>query len=181
MKGLILLADGFEDIEAITTIDLIRRGNIRIDIISMNETKQTISKSNITYFSDYTINDINYQDYNFLIIPGGSAVESYHLKSDTTTEIVNYFETNKLLIATICAAPSILGKLNYLNQENFTCYPTFEKYMPNGFYQKEKKVVVNNNHITSKAAGTSFEFAYQIIKYLKSEEIAKKVLNEVYY
>ncbi len=181
MKGIILLADGFEDIEAIATIDLIKRGNIRIDIISMNDTIQVTSKSKIKYNADYLLKEINYKEYDYLIIPGGIAVETYHLNSKITEEIVKHFENNQKLIACICAAPSILGKLGYLDYQNFTCFPTYEKYMKKGTYQKEKKVITEHNHITSKAAGTSFEFAYEIIKYLTTEENAKNVLKSIYY
>lgn len=181
MKGIILLANGFEDIEAIATIDLIRRANIFLDVVSMNETLNVLSKTKITYQADLLLNDINYKEYDYLIIPGGAAVETYHLTSKKTEEIVKYFEERKLLIASICAAPSILGKLGFLDNQEFTCFPSFENYMEKGIYLKNEKVVVFKNHITSKAAGTSFEFAYEIIKYLTNEELAKKVLNSVYY
>lgn len=181
MKGIILLADGFEDIEAVATIDLIKRGNIRIDIISMNDTIQVTSKSKITYNADYLLSQINYEEYDYLIIPGGMAVETYYLKSMITEKIVKHFEENKKLIACICAAPSILGKLGYLDNQKFTCFPSYEKYMKKGYYEKEKRVIIEKNHITSKAAGTSFEFAYEIIKYLTSEENARNVLKNIYY
>ncbi len=181
MKGIILLANGFEDVEALTPIDLLRRGNIRIDIISMNKEKNVISKSGIIYETDFIFTKIDYQDYDFLIIPGGSAVWTYHLQSKDTKMVVEDFERKHKLIACICAAPSILGSLGFLDEQKFTCFPSFEEYAPKGIYQKDAKVVVHKNHITSKAAGTSFEFAYAIIKYLKDEKAAKEILKSIYY
>lgn len=181
MKGIILLANGFEDVEALTPIDLLRRGNIQIDLISMNDNLTVVSKANITYQADYIIKGIDYSTYDFLIIPGGPAVWTYHLTSEITKEIVDHFEKNQKLIACICAAPSILGKYGYLDYQEFVCYPSFEQYANAGIYRENQKVVVSGNHITSKAAGTSFEFSYEIIKYLKGDSAAKTILNSVYY
>lgn len=181
MKGMIVLVNGFEDIEAIVPIDLIRRGNIRIDTVSLTNEKSIISKSKISYVVDYLIEEIDANDYDFLIIPGGPAVSNYHLQSSTTKQLVKKFQNDKKLIGAICAAPSVLGELGLLDNEKFVCFPGFEGYSSKGIYQENAKVVVSNNHITSKAAGTAFEFAYEIIKFLKGEQFAKNILNSVYY
>ena len=180
MKGLILLANNFEDSEAIVTIDLIKRANILLDTISMENDLNVVSKYGLHIKCDNHINSISLDNYDFLIIPGGQAVLN-HLNNDKTLDTVMHFENKKQLIASICAAPSILGKLNLLNNEPFTCFPSFEEYSKEGIYFENKKVVVYKNHITSKACGTVFEFAYEIIKYLKSKEVADKVLNDIYY
>lgn len=181
MKGMIILVDGFEDIETIVPIDLIRRGKIRIDTVSLTNEKMVKSKSRIVYSVDYLLEEIDAIDYDFLIIPGGPAVSNYHLQSPVTKQLVKIFQKDKKLIAAICAAPSILGELGLLDNEQFVCFPGFEEYSPNGIYQENAKVIISDNHITSKAAGTAFEFAYEIIKYLKGEQFANNILNSVYY
>ena len=180
MKGLILLRNNFEDAEAIVTIDLIKRASIEIDTVSCEKDLNVISKYGLHLTCDKQLDLINLNDYTFLVIPGGAAVMN-HLESQKTFDTVKHFEEKKQLIATICAAPSILGTLNYLDNEEFVCFPSFEKYSLNGIYKEHEKAVVANNHITSKACGTVFEFAYEIIKYLKDENTANKVFKEIYY
>ena len=180
MKGIILLANNFEDAEAIVTIDLLKRAGILVDTVSMYDNYLVKSKYGLNITCDKLIKDVKETDYDFLIIPGGAAV-MFHLENDDTLNTVKAFENSKKLIASICAAPSILGKLGLLDNEEFVCFPSFETYMPKGIYKEDKKAVTCNNHITSKAAGTVFNFAYEIIKYLISEQKAKQVFEEVYY
>ena len=181
MKGIIILANYFEDVEALITIDILRRAKIEIDLVSVEESLELTTQSQIKIKAEKRYDEINLNDYNFLVIPGGKAVFNTHLESSITKSILDKFYHNKELIASICAAPAVLGKYGYLDNINFTCFPSCEEYMPNGIYLKEKKVVVDGNIITSKAAGTTFDFAYQIVKYLKGEEEANKVLKSVYY
>ena len=181
MKGIIVLANYFEDTEAIVTIDLIRRANIDLDLVSIEETIELTTQYNIKLKADMMVNDVDFDKYDFLIIPGGKAVFLTHLESEITKNIIHKFYSKNKLIATICAAPGILGKYGYLDNQPFTCYPSCETNMQKGIYLKDNGVVVNKNIITGKAAGATFEFAYEIIKYLKGEETADKVINSVYY
>ena len=181
MKGIILLANYFEDVEALITIDMLRRAKITVDLVSMNDTLEVITQSNIKIKADKIVNEINPKDYDFLIIPGGKATFLTHHNSSVTTSIVKSFMDQHKLVATICAAPSILGRLGYLDNLPFTCFPSCEKYMPKGIYQPNEDVVVANNIITSKAAGTTFNFAKAIIKYLANDQLANDTLNSVYY
>lgn len=177
MKGIILLADYFEDVEAICTIDMLRRAYIQIDLISITGKKNLITQSQINIVSDELVENINLDEYEFIILPGGKAVYKTHLESVITKNVIEHFYNNGKLIGAICAAPMLLSK--YLVNKKFTCFPSCEEKI-DGIYTKNKVEVVNNI-ITSKAAGTVFDFSYELIKYLKNEEIAKKVLSNVYY
>ncbi len=181
MKGIILLANYFEDVEALITVDMLRRAHILIDLISMNDTLEVITQSNITIKADKRASEINYHEYDFLVIPGGRATFLTHHSSDVTKQIVKSFMDENKLVATICAAPSILGIMGYLDNVPYTCFPSCETYMPKGLYKQDEKVVTFNNIITSKAAGTTFEFAKAIISYLTDTKTSKKVLDSVYY
>lgn len=177
MKGLILLADYFEDVEAICTIDMLRRASIEIDLVSITGKKELLTQSNIKIYSDKLIEDIDLDDYSFVILPGGKATFKTHLESKITERVLKHFYDKKELIGAICAAPMVLAK--YLKGKKFTCFPSCEDVI-DGIYTSNKVEVVDNI-ITSKAAGTTFEFAYEIIKKLINEEEAKKILNNVYY
>lgn len=181
MKGLILLANHFEDTEALTTIDLIKRAKIEIDTVSITENYELITQYNLLIKTDKIISEISLKDYDFLVIPGGKAVFETHLNSIITKNVINYFYEKNLLIACICAAPSILGKMNLLSKIDYTCYPGCEDSKFNGNYMIDKSVVLSKNIITAKAAGSVFMFAYKIIEYLQSKEVADKVLNSIYY
>lgn len=180
MKGIILLQDGFEDIEALITIDMLRRAGIIIDIVSMKDELDVISQSKVTFTCDMLVKNVHASFYDFLVLPGGGAVAAYHLDSMLTKDLVMSFVKDNKLICGICAAPSVFGVCKLLDNIEYTCFPGFEKYMPNGIY-KDAPVVTSGNIITGKAAGSTFEFAHAIIKYLKSEELASKVLSSVFY
>ena len=123
MKGLILLVNGFEESEAIITIDLLRRANIEIDLVSLTNSLTVTSSGNITVSCDKLYSITKLEDYNFLVIPGGKAVFNYHLDSIVTKEIVDYFMSKNLVVAAICAAPMILGKYGYLKEESGKLIP----------------------------------------------------------
>lgn len=177
MKGIILLANHFEDVEAIATIDILRRAKIDIDLVSITGNKQLITQSNIGILADKLIEEVNINDYNFVVLPGGKAVFETHLSSDITNTVIKHFIDQHQLVCAICAAPKVLAP--YLENKQFTCFPSCEDGI-NGTYTKGKVEVVDNI-ITSKAAGTTFEFAYEIIKYLVNEDLAEKVISSVYF
>lgn len=181
VKGIMLLADSFEDIEGLGTLDLLRRARITVDTVSITGKREITTQSNVVMLADKLIENVNLDEYEFLIIPGGAAVMKTHLHNKLTEQVVSIFVEKGLLVATICAAPSIVGKAGYLKDCNYTCFPSFEKLVEEGTYLPNEKVVVYNNFITSKACGTTFEFAYEIIKYLKSEAIAKHIIDSVFY
>ena len=166
MKGIILLANHFEDTEALVTIDLLRRAGITVDMVSIEKSVDLVTQYNLKIKAEFTVDQLNLNDYSFLIIPGGKAVILTHLSSKITEDVVNHFAKKNQLIATICAAPSAVGKLGYLKNKEFTCFPGFEEYVVDGIYLPNKNVVVSNNYITAKAAGVTFDFAKEIIKYL---------------
>lgn len=181
MKGLILLADYFEDIEALATIDLLRRANINIDMVSITGKYELTTQSLVNIRAEKLYENIDLNAYEFLIIPGGKAVFNTHLSSKLTENCVKYFYEKHKLIACICAAPGILGKMGIFEHLEYTCYPGCEINMPVQHYLPNEAVVVRNNIITSKAAGTTFLFASKIIEYLKGKEEAIRVLNSIYY
>lgn len=181
MKGMMLFADSFEDIEALGTLDLIRRAKIDIDTVSITGKKEILTQSKVYVLADKLIEEINLDEYDFLIIPGGAAVMKTHLNSPITESVAVYFYKKHALIGCICAAPSILGKYGMLEDKKYTCFPSFDKLVVGGTYLSDENVVVDDNIITSKAAGTTFLFAYEIIKYLKSESIANHIKEAVFY
>ena len=177
MKGRILLANHFEDVEAICTIDMLRRAKIDIDLVSITGSLNLITQSGLKITSEKLIEEVLLDEYDFLVIPGGKAIFETHISSKITKNVVKHFINKNQLVSAICAAPMVLK--DYLENSNFTCFPSCETNIKGNYTSNNVEVV--NNIITSKAAGTTFDFAYEIIKYLKGEALAKQVLENVYY
>ncbi len=163
MKCLLLLANGFEDHEALTTRDVLLRSNIQVDTASITKTKVVTSSHDLILYTDYILEEINYEDYGCLILPGGKKGVTeglsnlYNLK-----DMLKHFANGKL-IAAICAAPSLLGMNDLLINKNYTCFPGFENNFYKGHYQ-DKGVVIDGNIITSKSMYYTIDFALEIIK-----------------
>lgn len=179
MKGMLLLSSYFEDIEGLGTLDLLRRAKLDVDTVSIDDGELITTQYNVKIYPDKYLKDVNLNDYDFLVVPGGRAVSLTHHYSPKTKAIIKHFIDKKSLVAAICAAPGLLG--DYLAGKDFTCFPSCETNVPKGHYQEDERVVVSDNIITSKACGTTFEFAYEIVKYIKGEEAAENLLKSVYY
>ncbi len=162
MKGLILLDNYFEDTEALSTIDVIRRGGIDILKVNMsnNEVLETQYGHKIIVKDFYK--DINFDDYDFLVIPGGRAVMNSLFNDNRIYETIKKFDSKHKLIACICAAPSLLRE--QLKNKEFSCYPGFDKYI-DGLYSSNG-VTRCDNYITARSMYYSIEFGLEIVKYL---------------
>ena len=180
MKGMILLANGFEDMEMITVLDLLRRANIEVYTFAVKDETRVFSQSRVYYESDYLLKDVSLKDYDFLVIPGGKAVFN-DLNSELINDVVMDFVNRNKLVASICAAPTILGRLGLLENKNFTCFPSLETEVKKGIYIKQSKVEVAGNFITSRSAGTAIEFALKIIEKLVGIDEANRIQNVIYY
>jgi len=112
-KVLVFLVNGFEEIEAMAPIDLLRRAGIIVDTVSINEDNQVTSSRKIRVLTDKTIDEINFENYEMIVLPGGPGTENY-MKSEKLLEKLKEFSINRKLGA-ICAAPTILSALGILN------------------------------------------------------------------
>lgn len=172
MKGIILLANGFEDVEAIATIDVLRRSNIQIDLISIYSTLNVSTSRNILIHTEYLLSEINIQEYDFLIIPGGGAVYTELKPCEELKTILKHFFDTKKLICAICAAPILLN--DFLKEYKFTCFKGCEEEIINGEFINQP-VVIDKNLITAKSMYYSNDFGLAIISYLKGNEESKKI------
>ncbi len=177
MKYLMLFADNFEDVEAIATYDVLIRGKESVDACSMNETKQVKTKCGHTLIVNKHISEINKEDYDALIIPGGPASFTILSNLPIVDELIEYFISSNKLVAAICAAPFLLGRKEYLKDRNWTVHPGFEQYIIGGNNHQELGVVVDKNIITAKSMFYSIEFGLAIYEYFHGLE-NRKTLEE---
>lgn len=177
-KAMILLAAGFEEIEAITCIDILRRAGIKIEIIGVNNLIVKGSR-NIEIKANKSITEIS-SSYDAIILPGGMPGAENLAKSNQVTTLLKKAENEEKIIAAICAAPAIvLSPLGILNNKIATCYPGMEKNFSQTTTYKAKKVVIDKNLITSQGPATALNFALKIVGQLIGKELAKKVSRAI--
>ena len=172
----LFLDNGFEEIEALTTVDLLRRANIELTTVSMTGEKHVTGAHQITVHADKLFDDCKFADAQMLILPGGPT----HLDSHKSLcDLLIKHNAEGKLIAAICAAPSVLGKLGLLEGKQATCYPGFESFLGESYIGG--LVVESKNIITAKGPGLSSDFAFCIIEHLAGSEVADAVYEAAQY
>lgn len=177
-KVIILLANGFEEIEALAPLDILRRLNYEVELVSMNESLDVKSSHNVNFVADKQFYDECY-DAVGVIIPGGMPGAT-NLRDDIRViDLIKKFNQEKKMIAAICAGPIVLGKAGILNTEKVTSYPGFEAELNAKKYLRED-VVISNHIITSRGPATAFKFAFEIANYLglETKNLLKGMLFE---
>ncbi len=172
---LIPIANGFEEIEAISIIDICRRANIKVTIAAV-EDLETIGAHGIKIISDRKIEDISSDDFDMIVLPGGLPNAFTLAENSKVQLLLKEFKDNKKKIGAICAAPYALHKAGVLNK-NYTCYPSFEKRIKEDGYFSNKDIVIDDTVITSRGPATAMFFALEIVKILCDEKIYIEVKN----
>ena len=172
IKIVVLLANGFEDIETITSIDIWRRGKVKVVLASIKDL-EVQSGTGTKMIADVLIDEVKVEDYDLLFLPGGGGVQLLD-DSDKVKKLIKQFMNKEKNIAAICAAPLILGKMGILDNRVFTCYPSFERFAPEGIY-KETGVIQDGNIITGRGVAYVFDFALYILELLQGIDIRKNV------
>lgn len=171
----VLFEEGFEEIEALTVVDVIRRAKTDCHMVGV-KSLEVNGAHNIKVICDKLLgNDI--KEYDLIVLPGGMPGSTNLRDDDRVIEAVQYFAEKKL-VAAICAAPIVLAKADVIKGKNITSYPGFEKKL-DGCNYKEDRVVVDGNIVTSRGPATAMEFAYKILELLGDDsykEVSKGML-----
>ena len=171
------LENGFEETEALATLDFIRRAKIDIKTVSDHET--VCGAHDIKVKRDISFDGVELDKIKGIILPGGQPGSDNLNSNAKVKEILKYCYENGLLICAICAAPYILGKMGYLKGLKATAYPDYQKDLE-GAMISDKKAVCDKNFITAMGMGASFDFGYEIVKYFKGEDLAKKIKESIF-
>ena len=174
----VALVNGFEDIETIEPIDIMRRAGICVKTVGVMG-KYATSSHDITTQADILIDDVNKDDMEMLVLPGGPGHTNLD-ESKAVQDLITYALEKDIYIAAICASPSILGKRGILDGKNYTCFPGFEKYAPKGIFTGEK-AVLDGKILTGKGAGAASEFGFKMVEILKGKDISDKLKKEMQY
>jgi len=175
---LVHLAEGFEEIEALTVVDLLRRVDIPVGTVSVTGERLVKGAHDIQISADYMFEEIDYEKCEMIVLPGGLP-GTYGLRDHKglTEQIVKFNNEGKALAA-ICAAPMVLGGLNLLEGKKATMYTGMEEYLK-GAEAVNDKVVTDGNIITSKGPGTAMLFALEIVRFIKGDEIMEDLRKDL--
>jgi 4-methyl-5(b-hydroxyethyl)-thiazole monophosphate biosynthesis len=171
MKLFVPLADGFEDIEALSIIDILRRADVAVDTVGVPGNMIT-SKSGVRLMVDRKLGEIKAEDYSGVILPGGGNGVENLSRSASLMDIITKLNDKGKMVAAICAAPSILAKIGILEERRATIYPGLERELPK---PREDKVVVDGNIITSQGPGTAIDFSLKLVETLKGQSKAEQI------
>ena len=177
MKILAIITDGFEELEAVGTIALLRRAKLDVTIASLYS-KDAIGRYMMKLTDLVCLNDIDITDYDMLLLPGGPEyiIEE---KDKNFLKIVKAFFDNDKYIAAICAAPTILGHLGLLKGKKYTCFTSMNEDFQGEYV--DKYICVDGKLITGRSCAASIDFALEIIKQLCGEKTYSDIKQEIYY
>jgi 4-methyl-5(b-hydroxyethyl)-thiazole monophosphate biosynthesis len=178
----LFLADGFETIEALTVVDMLRRARIDIQTVSMNETKTVTSSHKIAVEADVLLADVEQQPADMYVLPGGIPGTPNLRANETLMNMITKQYEAGGYIAAICAAPGIFSELGFLRGRRATCYPSFEEQLVSeGAELTGAPAVTDGNVITGRGMGCSIAFASEIITALDSAETAQRIKDAIVY
>ncbi len=176
----ILLADGFEEAEALVTADLLRRAGIETALVALEEREVTGSHGMVVR-ADLALTDVEADQMEMLVLPGGmGGVESIHMNLFALALIQQAYDRG-VYLAAICAAPTILAHQGFLDRRKAVCYPGMEDEMGSAVVQRGRSVVVDGHIITAEAAGSVFEFGLKLVETLRGRDAADQVRRAVHF
>ena len=176
----LLLEDGFEMCEALTPVDILRRGGV--EVFTVGVTKMNVTSSHgVTISADKAFSDVSIDDMEMLIIPGGQPGVDNLWANEEVKKLVLCAAEKKIKISAICAAPIILARLGILDGKKCVCYPSCSEELSSAKFLSGKGVICDGDIITGRAAGDAYPFSFEILSSLRGEEVTKEVSLAICY
>ena len=181
MKVCAFLTDGFETVEALAVIDILRRADIRTDMISITGDINVKSAQGVVVKADALLDGYVFEGDELIFLPGGPGHKSYYECNELLTLLKEYDKKNNR-IAAICAAPSILGNLGLLEGKKAMAFPGFEMQLTGAvIITAPERVVTDGNITTSRGMGTSLDLGLELVRLIKGEELAEQLRTSTQY
>lgn len=178
MKALILLANGFEECEALITADVLLRAGTDVVLASIEDGLEVKGAHGIGVMANALVADVDMADADVLVLPGGAAGTEALAASYQVKGLIEKAVNEGKYVAAICAAPSILGRMGLLDGRNIACYPGFESYMTDANVTGEK-VETDDIFITAEGMGVTLQFALRITELLYGSEMAEIIAAQI--
>lgn len=170
----VFLADGLEEIEGLTVVDILRRAGVEVVTISVSGKKEVTGAHQITVLADELFEQADFAKLDGVVLPGGMPGTTNLMNHEGVNRILEQFAAERKLIAAICAAPSVLGQAGLLAGRRAACYPGFEEKLTGAVVSAEP-VVQDENIITSRGMGTAISFALSLTAYFLGQEKADEI------
>ena len=176
----IFMANGCEEIEGLTVVDILRRAGLEIEMISINETTEVTGSHGISFSADTVFEQVNFDELDAVVLQGGMPGTLNLGEHAGVVSIIQKFAGEGKLVAAICAAPSVLGAAGILKGKCAVCHPGFEEKLT-GAVVSEDTAVTDGSIITSRGMGTAIDFALAIVKYFKDENAVADLKQKLVY
>lgn len=177
-KAAVLMDNGFEELEAMGSIALLRRAGMDLDLVSAANTDEVTGRFGVTYSPAVPMKDYDFSDVDVLIIPGGPHYAKLEANEDVKKLIRQFNDDSEKYIAAICAAPTILGRMGLLEGRDYTCFTSMNDDF--GGTYKDQKTVQDGNLITGRSADAAIDFAYAIMEALLGDKKTEEVKASIY-
>ena len=179
-RAVILFAEGYETVEALLVVDLLRRGGVEVTMASITEDEFVRSSHGVNVEMDAVLGEVDILDYDAIILPGGMPGTTNLKEDENVRKAVQEAYDDGRYVAAICAAPTILADMGLLKGKRATCYPDMESEIEDA-YLTGAPVATDENIITSQGVGTAIDFALKLIEVLISEEKAVEIADSIVY
>lgn len=173
-KAVLILANGFEEVEALAPVDVLRRANIEVTTVSISTQKEVTGAHYIPVIADQLFENTDFSVFDAIILPGGMPGTSNLDSLVPLKQLLKKMAGEQKLIAAICAAPMVLGKSDLLEGRKATCYPGFEQHLKGAILSKEP-VVKDGQLITANGVGNAMIFALAIVENLVGQQTADEL------
>lgn len=173
----VFLAEGFEIIEALAPVDMLKRAKIDVKTVGVTG-KVVVSSCGVPVTADITVDEFDFYDVEAIVLPGGVPGTPNLEKNDVVQSAIDNAANTNTLICAICAAPSILGHKGLLKGKQATSYPSYQSHL-DGATLSNDYVAVDGNFITARGAGVSVDFGLAIVAKLKGEDLANEIKSSI--
>ena len=176
----VFLAEGLEEIEGLTVVDILRRAGIEVTTISISDKKEVTGSHKITVLADKLFSEVDFQELDGIVLPGGMPGTINLGEHFGVNEVIKTYAAEGKLVAAICAAPSVLGQAGLLEGKRATSYPGFEEKLRGAICCTEK-VVQDENIITSRGMGTAIDFSLKLVELLLDASTSAALATTIQY
>ena len=179
-KAAVFFGKGYEEIEALTVVDILRRAGVETTMASVTEERSVTGSHSITVTMDALFSEVEFGGLDVIVLPGGMPGTTNLEACETLMEQVDAFMAQDKIVAAICAAPSILGHRGYLKGRKACSFPNFESHLE-GAEVMDQPAVIDGNIVTGRGMGAAVPFALAILEKLQGKEAAEKMAESIMY